>query len=92
MNKISTRIIVSGRVQGVGFRYYVYRVLQEYPCTGYVRNLWSGEVEVLLEGDSQVIDAVIPVISRGPRSSHITGINVEQGEYTGKYSDFDIRM
>ena len=91
-NKVSVRIIVTGRVQGVGFRYYVYRSMEKYPVTGYVRNLWNGDVEVLLEGYKDVIESVIPAITRGPCSSYVSGADVEWGEYTGKYNDFDIRM
>jgi len=90
-NNIAVRLIVSGRVQGVGFRYYVYRLMEKYPLYGYVRNLPTGQVEVILEGDAGIIEAVIPAIKQGPSFSCVTGIDIERMNYTGTFYNFDVR-
>lgn len=90
---LSATIFVNGRVQGVGFRYFVYQnIISNYPLTGYVRNLRDGQVEVFLEGDKDVIEAALPLIERGPSHSYVTDMRVEWDEYRGEYRDFNIKM
>jgi len=56
------KIIFSGRVQGVGFRFTALNVANRYHLTGYVRNLSNGSVEMLLQGPAETIDTCIPDI------------------------------
>jgi len=92
--KVAARIVISGRVQGVGFRYFVYRriISDDFSSlTGYVRNLRSGEVEVFLEGDRGIIEALLPVLNSGPSYSQVTGMDLEWFEYEGRFDFFEIR-
>jgi acylphosphatase len=58
------RIFYSGRVQGVGFRATAHRLAQDRPVGGFVRNLDDGRVELLIEGDSADVHAVLAAIDR----------------------------
>jgi len=49
-------IFVSGRVQGVGFRWYAQRIAERMRVTGWVKNLMDGKVEILIEGDGKELD------------------------------------
>jgi acylphosphatase len=85
------KIIVSGIVQGVGFRYFVYETAKSFNLKGYTRNLFSGEVEIEVEGDEGIINAFIKEVKVGPRFANVTNILVEKSEFTGKYHKFEIR-
>ena len=85
-------IIISGMVQGVGFRYFVYRKAGEYNLKGYVRNLYNEDVEIEVEGDKGMILDFIKDLKLGPRSAHITGVNIEWLEYKNNYPDFQIKF
>ncbi len=88
----SARLIISGYVQGVGFRWWVMRKAQEYSLKGYVRNLYSGDVEVKVEGYRPMIIDFVKEVKTGPRSAHVTDVKVEWGEYENEFKNFDIRF
>ena len=92
--RVSVYIIVSGRVQGVGFRYYVYqRIINDFPsCTGYVKNLITGEVEVFLEGPKDDILNALPVINSGPSYSHVAHMDIQWGGASNKFREFEIKL
>jgi acylphosphatase len=84
-------IVVEGRVQGVGFRYFVLERAQELGLTGWVRNTYEGHVEVLAEGKKPVLDKFLELCRRGPRAAYVTGIDFEWGTSTGELSAFSVR-
>ena len=86
------RIIVSGVVQGVGFRYFVKRVADDLRLVGYVRNNFDGSVEAYAEGDASAINAFYDEIKIGPRQAHISSVQVEWNEYKGDYKVFRIML
>ena len=57
------RVRYSGRVQGVGFRYTAQRLASEYSVEGYVRNLPTGDVELLAGGDERIIRAFLAAVA-----------------------------
>jgi acylphosphatase len=61
---VCKRVHYSGRVQGVGFRYTAQRLAKDFAVSGYVRNLPSGDVEVVAEGEAGPIDAYLAAIAR----------------------------
>ncbi|MFV2033331.1 MAG: acylphosphatase [Gammaproteobacteria bacterium] len=69
---------VSGRVQGVGFRYFVMLHANDSNVDGYARNLPDGRVEFLLQGDEASVQSVIQSIRRGPSYSVVTDVVVEE--------------
>ena len=83
------RVLYSGRVQGVGFRYTARRIAQGHTVTGFVRNLDDGRVELVAEGSSAEIDRVLDEIASA-MSGHIRDTQVQKGQVTGKYSSFDV--
>ena len=85
-------VVVSGLVQGVGYRYFVYRKAKDYNLRGYVKNLYSDDVEVMLEGEKGVILDLIQELKTGPISAHVTGIKVEWEEGQSEYEDFQIKF
>ena len=89
---VSAQIIVSGVVQGVGYRYFALRKASEYGLNGFVRNLYNDDVEVMTEGEKNSILEFIKELKIGPRAAHITDIKVQWGEYQGKFKTFDIRF
>ncbi len=88
--KTAAHIIVSGEVQGVGFRYYALREAQTLGITGYVRNRVDGSVESFAEGQRPYIEAYISALERGPRFSDVTHVNVSWQSCENKYKNFSI--
>jgi acylphosphatase len=68
------RYTVEGRVQGVGFRYFVRRTAESLGIIGWVRNLPDGAVEALARGDQQALDAFESSLRKGPPGASVTGI------------------
>ncbi|MFQ6002241.1 MAG: acylphosphatase [Candidatus Zixiibacteriota bacterium] len=89
---VSAHLLISGLVQGVGYRWFVMRKANEYNLKGYVRNLYTDDVEVEVEGNRGLIQEFIKELRIGPRSAHITDIKIQWGDYQGKYKNFDIKF
>ena len=83
--------IVKGYVQGVGFRYYVLDAAVALGVNGWARNLWDGDVEVMAEGERDALVKLIAILRRGPRAAHVSGVDVEWGEYQGEFSSFNVK-
>jgi acylphosphatase len=73
----AVRVIISGRVQGVGFRAYVERQAIELSLDGWVRNLRDGTVEAVLAGRSAEVHAIVDLLHQGPPSAHVAAVAVE---------------
>ena len=82
----------SGTVQGVGFRFTVRRIAEQYEVTGFVKNLPSGRVEVVAEGNRGVVEDFIEDIRNGILSGYIRKVKKEWGPATGEYKEFEIRF
>lgn len=65
MEKVRRHIRFSGRVQGVGFRYTACYIARSLGLTGWVKNLWDGDVEMEVQGHPEVIDKLIADLNRG---------------------------
>ena len=70
-------VLITGEVQGVGFRYWLYKAAIQKKIDGWVKNKISGEVEALLIGDVVKIDNLIKLCEKGPPSSKVTKIKVQ---------------
>ena len=79
-------IVITGEVQGVGFRYWLYKAAVQKKINGWVKNNISGEVEALLIGNAVKIDNLIKLCEKGPPSSKVTKVKVQsyQKEYLKK--------
>jgi acylphosphatase len=73
----SVRGYVSGRVQGVGFRYFVKRHADTQAVTGYAKNLTDGRVEFLLQGEKPAVLSVLQKIHSGPSYSQVFEVKTE---------------
>ncbi|WP_292365221.1 MULTISPECIES: acylphosphatase [unclassified Methanoculleus] len=79
-----------GRVQRVGYRDHVYNETFERDISGYVKNLETGEVEIVAEGDEQELLDFISKINIVRRPIAVKSFTVQWGEATGEYADFEI--
>ncbi len=68
--------MVSGRVQGVGFRYFVKSEADRLGLYGYARNLGDGRVEVVVQGEVRAVDKLLKQLDIGPRYSSVSSVDL----------------
>jgi acylphosphatase len=85
------RFTVSGRVQGVGFRHHVYLKALALGATGYVRNLGSNQVEVVIDQASTLNLPIMKLILDGPPLARVTFIDTDEMEFASEIRTFSIR-
>jgi len=88
--RVARRFVVSGRVQGVGFRYFTQDVARRAGVTGWVRNLDDGRVEAYAEGELEAVDSVERAIRIGPRGARVERVYVDSEDATGTLTTFSI--
>ena len=86
----SVRAVIRGRVQGVGFRFFVYDVAHEYGLRGFVRNLYDGNVEIQADGEEEVLRDFLQEVKKGPPLAIISHIDSEWQEQDRGFYDFQI--
>lgn len=84
-------LYISGRVQGVAFRWATNDVAGKYGVKGFVKNLADGRVEVLAEGEKDVLDLFVKWCKQGPPSARVTDMEIEWQDATGKLKNFKIK-
>jgi len=87
-NKKSFHILVSGRVQGIGYRYSAVRAAAKHRIAGWVRNNVDGSVELDCEGDAKDMDGFIDWIKVGPTGARVSNVEIREKPYRGFYSRF----
>ncbi len=87
---VRKRVFVSGKVQGVFFRYSTQEKANALGVKGWVRNRYDGRVEALLEGDEEAVNRLIEWMKVGPPGAKVTGIEVIDEPYKGEFTDFSI--
>jgi len=87
---ITRRYLVSGRVQGVGFRWYVEREARALGLRGWVRNRQDGNVEVLASGTNDQLNALWGKLREGPRASRVDNVEVDEATAEAGNSTFRI--
>ena len=86
------RFVVTGRVQGVGFRWFVKAEARPLGLTGWVRNREDGAVEGEVEGREDAIEALVPCLEEGPSSAIVTNVEIaEISDNQQPYKQFEIR-
>jgi acylphosphatase len=75
MSRTSVRLIVRGRVQGVGYRWWAAREAQRLGLDGWVRNRRDGAVELVAAGAAEAVEALVEACWRGPESARVTAID-----------------
>jgi acylphosphatase len=86
------QIRVSGRVQGVGFRYALRDEAQRLGLAGWVRNRADGSVEALLQGGAQAVEALVRWARRGPRAARVETLaeTAPEPQFDRSYGGFEI--
>lgn len=90
MPRSTAKITVSGLVQGVGFRYFVYREAKKLELTGYARNLPDGQVEIVADGEKGMVDELIKAVRVGPSYASVAGVSIEELPGDQTYDNFMI--
>lgn len=88
---VAKRFLIAGRVQGVGFRFFVQDRAAVEGVNGYVRNLPDGRVEALVEGDVESVERVELALHRGPAGARIETVDVELVAPSGRATGFSVR-
>jgi acylphosphatase len=88
--KIRVMITVTGKVQGVCFRYFTGQEAQKLGVVGWVRNLPNGRVEGCFEGDETAVTSLVNWCSHGPPEAGVERVSVARQEYIGEYQGFMI--
>lgn len=88
---IARRFLVSGRVQGVFFRWFTKEIADRLGLKGWVRNLPEGKVEVWAEGKEDKISELRSHLQQGPPEAYVTSVQEIEEEPHRTYPDFSIR-
>lgn len=89
--KARAHLLISGRVQGVAFRYYAQDIAQSLEIKGWVRNCWDGKVEIVMEGEEEKVEQLINWCYRGPGSAIVEKVDIEWEKYIGEFNFFGSR-
>jgi acylphosphatase len=84
--------IIKGKVQGVGYRNWAYSQAKLLKLNGWVRNLPSGEVELVAEGPESTLHSFVSFLKTGPTMARVTGVEASwSSQNSPRYSDFQIK-
>ena len=86
---MAKRVRISGRVQGVGFRYSMAEEAERLGATGWVRNRRDGTVEALIDGPPAAVEALLAWARSGPPSARVTDVSISEAE--GSFERFEMR-
>jgi len=89
--KARISMIISGRVQGVFFRYKTQQEALKLGLTGWVRNLDGGQVEVLAEGEKDKLEELAKWTKIGPRQAQVEKMEIKWQGYGGEFKEFIIK-
>ncbi|MGK7953998.1 MAG: acylphosphatase [Crocosphaera sp.] len=89
-NSIAVRVFITGKVQGVGYRYSTVQEAQRLGIRGWVRNRLDGRVEAIFEGTEPLIEQMVQWCHQGPTSAKVTDVTVETVE-SQLYEGFEVQ-
>jgi acylphosphatase len=89
-DNVRARLLISGRVQGVAFRWETQRASQRHDVTGWVRNLPDGRVEAVIEGPRDQVNDLIDWCRKGPPAARVDSLDIQWGDFQGAFAGFDI--
>jgi acylphosphatase len=87
---IARKYVVSGRVQGVGFRFFTERVANELGLRGYVKNIWNGDVEAYAIGTEVQLEEFRRQLAEGPRMARVESVQESDTTIDKTYRSFVI--
>jgi acylphosphatase len=88
--RVARKFLISGEVQGVGYRFFAQRAAACHQVTGYVRNLADGRVEALAEGTPASVESFKHDLATGPAFAQVEKVEEINLDPTGTYSSFRI--
>jgi len=88
---IARRLVVHGRVQGVGFRYTMVEAAERLGISGWVRNAHDGSVEALVQGDENAVERIVEWSRRGPPGAHVASVDIQPADVRDEFTGFTIR-
>lgn len=91
LNTARVHLSVHGRVQGVSFRYYMLEQAIQMGVFGWVRNLWDGRVEAVIEGDPEKVRRMVDWCRKGPPAAIVEDIEITWEDNPEGFEDFSIR-
>ena len=86
----SLKLLINGRVQGIGYRAFAEKQAEVHDIKGYVKNLPDGRVEVVATGDKMDLDNFIDKLRKGPAFSLVRDIEIDETSLTENFKDFRI--
>lgn len=89
--RVRAHVFVSGKVQGVYFRYTTQEEARTLGLTGWVRNLPDGRVEAVFEGEKERVEKAIEFCRKGPRGARVTDVELSWEDYKGEFKAFKTR-
>ena len=89
--RVARRFVVSGRVQGVGFRYFALDAARREGLHGFVTNNDDGTVEAVAEGEAEAVERFERALHRGPSHSRVEHVMVDEMEPEMRSTGFEIR-
>jgi len=89
--RVARRYVISGRVQGVGFRFFIESAAVREGVHGWVRNLHDGRVEIAAEGEADAIERFERNVRQGPRGARVDDVEVDHQPPSGRTTGFAIR-
>jgi len=87
--KVTRHLVIVGRVQGVGYRFYMQRKARDLGVAGWVRNRRDGSVEAMVQGSPDAVEAMIAWARRGPPSAVVAEVKTSDG--SGEFTGFETR-
>ena len=89
-DNLTVNMKITGKVQGVGFRYFVLRQAQELSINGWVSNKSNGDVEALAQGAKEGLDHFITKVEQGPAFSRVEDVSLNWVNEAEQYFGFEI--
>ena len=89
--RVARRYVITGRVQGVGVRWFAHDAAEREGIHGWVRNLADGRVEVMAEGEADAVDHFEAAVRRGPSHARVEEFVVDDQVPVGRVTGFEIR-
>ena len=90
MPQAAVKAVVTGLVQGVGFRYYAVGQGRKLGLVGYAKNLPDGRVEAYAEGEKGILEEFLKLLRVGPATAEVSGLAVEWLKPSGRYQGFSL--
>lgn len=90
--EVRAEIVVNGLVQGVGFRYFVMREAKKLDLNGFVKNLYTGEVLTVVEGEKEIVEEMINKLRVGPIHASVKNCKVDWQESKNEFTEFEVKF